>query len=161
MNPYNYSSKGNQCGWPPVPVDADVVGEPARGNTTQVSYKCKNNLVLDPRGPQTSTCNQLTGQWTRLPRCIRPDQSVLENSRIIEKFTGIRQNNDEFIWQNRSWTSPSNPLPGQSPQFPAWMYPGHTVPANAEVVNRSSFSFISIISIVVCSFNYFKLVTLW
>ena len=159
MNHCNYSSAGNQCGWPPVPVNADVVGIPFRGNTKKVSYKCQNNLVLDPRGPQTSTCDQLTGQWTPLPRCIRPDLSVLENSGIVERFTRIRQNNDEFILQNRSWMSPSNPLPGQSPQFPVWIYPRHTVQANAEVVNRSSFSVISIISLVVCSFNYFNWVT--
>ena len=44
--------------------------------TTEVTYKCNDQLVLDPNGPQGSTCDQLTGRWTELPRCICPDPSV-------------------------------------------------------------------------------------
>ena len=65
-----YSPTDNQCGMPPVPVDADVVGTIFPGKTTRVVYRCKNNLVRNRRGSRRSTCDQLTGQWTEVPSCI-------------------------------------------------------------------------------------------
>jgi hypothetical protein len=92
-----YSSTGDQCYLPPVPVGADIIGEVVPRETTQVSYKCKNHLVLE--GPRTSTCDQGTGQWTKLPKCRDPIHGLA-------------------------------------------------------VVNRSSFSVISIIAIQLCAFSY-------
>ena len=103
---------GYQCRWPPVPVDADVVGQVVPGNTTEVAYKCKNNLVLDPRGPRTSTCDQLTGQWTEVPRCIRPDLHV---------------------------QSSSDEQPGHFPQIPTVKDLGLPVPTNVKDVAGSAF----------------------
>ncbi len=64
---------GDHCGWPPVPVNAEVVTQFIPGTTTEVTYKCNDHFVLDPSGPQNSTCDQVTGSWTKLPRCICPD----------------------------------------------------------------------------------------
>ena len=78
------SSTGVQCGLPPVPANADVFPELMLGDTTEVAYQCKDNLIRNRRGPRTSTCDQLTGQWTELPRCICPDPFV-PDSRMIQR----------------------------------------------------------------------------
>jgi hypothetical protein len=96
----------------------NAVSRPVPGDDTQVSYKCENDLVME--GPPTSTCDQGTGQWTELPRCIRPG------------------------------------LSGSVSMDPRDLVPRDIIPVNAEAINRSSFSVISIIAIHFCVFSYFS-----
>ena len=96
---------------PPVPVDADVVGTIFPGKTTRVVYRCKNNLVRNRRGSRRSTCDQLTGQWTEVPRCIRPDLHV---------------------------QSSSDEQPGHFPQIPTVKDLGLPVPTNVKDVAGSA-----------------------
>ena len=35
-----------------------------------VTYKCNQPLYMDPSGPQMSTCDPMTGQWTPVPKCL-------------------------------------------------------------------------------------------
>ena len=75
---------GNHCGWPPVPVNGDVTTVLVPGDTTKVTYKCADPFVLDPKELETSTCDQLTGQWTQPPKCICPHPQVV-NGKIIRR----------------------------------------------------------------------------
>ena len=125
-----------QCGLPPVPVDADVVGELVPGNTTAVSYQCTNNLVLD--GPQTSTCDQVTGQWSELPRCVRPATSVPKITQMVNRansFPGIRS----ILPIKKRTASSSDHLPRPLSQFSTKKDLGLSVPTNVEEVVGSAF----------------------
>ena len=156
---------------PPVPVDADFVGEIVPGDTTEVAYKCKNYSVLE--GPQTSTCDQLTGQWTEPPRCIRPVLSPTNRPTIpkirtdeaihLDKETPRPRFPDRLP---RPWTRSPERIPdpnildkgipgdqetGQWTELPKFLDPNWM---SAGVVNRSSFLLIAIIAIQLCAFSY-------
>jgi hypothetical protein len=66
-------------------VHGDVSTEVVPGNTTNVTYKCNDPFVLDPNGPQNSVCDELTGQWSELPRCICPDPLVPTNAEVAQR----------------------------------------------------------------------------
>ena len=80
------SFKENNCGWPPVPVHADVATDVIPGKTTNVTYKCNDPFVLDPNRPQFSTCNQLTGRWTAVPKCICAVPPVPANAKVVQRL---------------------------------------------------------------------------
>ena len=61
--------KGNNCGYPPIPLGADVTTDVISGQTTLVTYTCQPPLSLNPTGPQESFCDPRTGDWSPLPRC--------------------------------------------------------------------------------------------
>ena len=124
---------------PPVPVDADVVGTIFPGKTTRVDYRCKNNLVLD--GPSMSTCNKGTGQWSELPRCIRPAISVPESTLKVGRsysFTEIPSTGGLILRKETQITSSSDELPGHFPQIPPVKGPGLPVPTNVKDVAGSA-----------------------
>ena len=125
-------TSGNHCGWPPIPLHADVSSEVVPGKTTNVTYKCNDPFVLDPNRPQFSTCDQLTGQWTDLPKCICADPLVPANAQIASyaDFNVTYKCKDPFVLnQNGPQFSTCDRLTGHWTDLPICVCADPPVPA--------------------------------
>ena len=69
------------CSDPPVPANAQI----ASYADFNVTYKCNDPFVVDPNGPQLSTCDRLTGHWTDPPICVCVDPPVPANGQIVSQ----------------------------------------------------------------------------
>ena len=131
------------CGWPPVPVDADVAEKVEPGRTTQVTYKCRDPLVVDPKGPQSSSCNQRTGQWTQLPKCTCRDPDVPAKVEIVhlqDFLISVKCNDRLVLDPDGPENSTCDPVTGGWSQLPRCICPDPHVPAHAEVAERTGYS---------------------
>ena len=82
---------GSNCGWPPVPVNANVSTIYSAGQR-EVSYSCNYPLQLAPNEHRSSRCDPLIGQWTKLPECTCPTSHLPRYVKIIQ----IRNNSLKY-----------------------------------------------------------------
>jgi Sushi repeat (SCR repeat) len=124
-------------------VNADVATHVIPGKTTNVTYKCNDPFVIDPKGPQFSTCDQLTGQWTDIPICICADPPVPANAQIASNanFNVTYKCKDPFVIDSYGpQYSNCDQLTGMWTDLPICMCSDPLVPANADVVQRLPYS---------------------
>ena len=113
------------------------------GKPTNVTYKCNDPFVLDPNRPQFSTCDQLTGQWTDLPKCICADPLVPANAQIASyaDFNVTYKCGDPFVLnQNGPQLTTCDQLTGQWTGPSICVCADPPVPANGQIVSRTDFS---------------------
>ena len=135
-------TSGNHCGWPPIPLHADVSSEVVPGKTTNVTYKCNDPFVLDPNRPQFSTCDQLTGQWTDLPICIStnppvPTKAQIARTELTYKPTVydpfVTESNETQFYDDEQVTEDRTELSEFNCSDPP-------VPANAQIASYADFN---------------------
>jgi Sushi repeat (SCR repeat) len=135
-------TSGNHCGWPPIPLHADVSTEVVPGKTTNVTYKCNDPFVLDPNGPQFSTCDQLTGHWTDLPICVSADPLVPADARIARTELSYKPTvHDYFVIEsNGTQFYDGDQVTEHWTELPNFNCSDPPVPANAQIVDRAEFN---------------------
>jgi hypothetical protein len=74
---------GNNCGWPPVPLDANITTYTAAGQR-EVSYWCNSPFKLASYNRRSSQCDPRTGLWTKLPECTCPTSQLPHYVEIIQ-----------------------------------------------------------------------------
>ena len=138
------------CADPPVPANSQIVSR----TDSNVNFKFKDPFVLDPNGPQFSTCDQLTGHWTDLPicicadpialsKCICADPLVPANAQIASyaDFNVTYKCKDPFVLnQNGPQFSTCDRLTGHWTDLPICICADPPVPANGQIVSRTDFS---------------------
>ena len=124
-------------------MHADVATDVIPGKTTNVTYKCNDPFVLDPNRPQFSTCDQLTGQWTAVPKCICADPPVPANSQIVSRTDSnvTFKCKDPFVLDpNRPQFSTCDQLTGRWIALSKCICADPLVPANAQIASYADFN---------------------